>query len=102
MSAVARALIAPLIITLVGFLGGLPGIYVMNRLAGNDSPAQPPCAGALKAARTLSGVADRTLAGVTFAREPTRVSELRLVSDKGATTLETWRGRWVLVNAWAE
>jgi thiol-disulfide isomerase/thioredoxin len=103
MSRAIRTTFVTVLTGLFGFIAGLAGIYGMRTVAGNDQPRELPCTAALETAEALKPLLVGQMANLIVSTEPRRVGDIRFTDRAGQPIqLDRWKGRMVLVNAWAE
>jgi len=84
-----------------GLVVGLAGVYGIATLRGNAAD-DTACRPAVELARKLASLAHGEVAAVNIAESPLRVPDLPFQDASGKRlTLDSWRGRTVLLNLWA-
>jgi len=84
-----------------GVAVGLAAVYGFSTLAGNAG-GDAACRPAVQLARTLAPLAHGEVAAVNVAKSPLRVPDLAFDDASGKPlTLQSFRGRTVLLNLWA-
>ena len=83
-------------------LAGVYGIATLTRNVGGDTAKDVTCLPAVEMARKLAPFARGEVAGVNVAKRPLKLPALVFQDAAGKPlTLESWRGRTVLLNLWA-
>ena len=84
-----------------GLVVGLAGVYGIATRRGNAGD-DTACRQAVELARKLASLAHGEVAAVNIAGSPLRVPDLPFQDASGKRlTLDSWRGRTVLLNLWA-
>ena len=84
-----------------GLVVGLAGVYGIATRRGNEGD-DTVCRQAVELARKLASLAHGEVAAVNIAESPLRVPDLPFQDASGKRlTLDSWRGRTVLLNLWA-
>ena len=84
-----------------GLVVGLAGVYGIATRRGNAGD-DTECRQAVELARKLASLAHGEVAAVNIAESPLRVPDLPFQDASGKRlTLDSWRGRTVLLNLWA-